>query len=243
MEDKSITYVGSLDAQYTPKQAQLQAAPFAVKMKKLGAFGGVTALITAVLITGAFKEDIRWLLWVAVGVAVIGTIGSLFISLTAKLVNCPYCEKQLGQKAFDSISAHDDNEMIECSHCRELLHSNQGVVRAFTPEDGKDKKSYDAPIFVQAVWPRECIICGAAATHHEPAKKTSVNVGKLLMGRLSVAYGSVNGIPYCQAHRGTVTLSLKEDIPMLVFPDLDSRKRYILVNRMAGRIMHVMKFQ
>jgi hypothetical protein len=243
MENTTIPYQGTLQIQYTSHESLLASAPLGARLKKLAVFGGVTAFFTILLLVGADQAEIGWLRWVAYGVAGLGLLATVFATLSAKIAKCPYCDKVIGKGAFDSITSVDENERVECSHCHELLLSHQGKIRAFTQADASDKKSFDAPVYVQGIWPNECIACGARPTHFDQAKKVKVEFEKLLVGALSVSSGSVNGIPYCDAHRDMVTLSIKDDYPRLNFFDLDMRKRYLLVNQQAGKTMHVLKIK
>ena len=57
-----------------------------------------------------------------------------------------------------------------------------------------------------------------------------MNVGKLLVGRISVAWGSIKNVPYCEAHDDEVKLKVDDKEMFVIFNDYAARRRYLAVN-------------
>ena len=76
------------------------------------------------------------------------------------------------------------------------------------------------------------MVCGAEATVLDDLNKTKIKLGRLLVGRLSVASGSVRGVPYCDEHKDSnaVSLDIQDDTLRVVFSDYEMLQRYLAVN-------------
>jgi hypothetical protein len=241
MDTSQPLYHGNLKAIYPANEETLHPAPIGVKLKNILAMTGIAVVLVGIGFGINHETERSWPLWVGGILGGLVFLGGLFMGLSAKVADCPYCKRVLGKGTFAVISSLDENQMVECSHCYELLLSHAAKIRAYTVADAGDKTSFEAPVFLQGVWPGECIACGKPTTHYEEAKKVKVELERLLVGTLSVASGSVRGIPYCAEHTDMIKLTIKDDYPRLTFPNLDMRKRYTLVNQQ--KTMHVMKIR
>lgn len=223
----SNEYTGKIVPPFTDKTSQMISASIFSKLKKLalmiftGAFFGVIAFGIGNLF------DITWIQYAGILIGGIFVLIGIYIAFTAKIAPCPYCNSTPGNGAFDTISNIDENEQIECDNCFEWLMSNKGEIRAFTEDDAKQLKEFEGPVFNNGIWPSECIACGETPTHTKEVKNA---LSQLLIGRLSVASGSIKGIHYCDKHNNEVLLNIRDDYLRIVFPDFNMLRRYLSVN-------------
>ena len=105
-----------------------------------------------------------------------------------------------------------------------------GEIRPFKEADVTNQSEFKSPVFTSGNWPNECIACGNAVTRYSEAKNTSMNMGKLLLGRISVAWGSVKNVPYCDQHDDLVKLKIDDPDMLVLFKDYSARRRYLAVN-------------
>jgi hypothetical protein len=228
---ENTPYSGTIHPPVSDKISEMAAATGAVKMKKIAATLAAAVFICGIFWVAGWLLEWNWLKITGYLLTGLFLIYGVVSALTAKVTSCPYCGAKLGATAGTDLSASDTDHRIECDHCFEWLVSHKGQVRAFTEQDSGELKEIEAPVFEGSVWPDECIICGAPPTHVEKAVQTKVELGKLLVGTLSVAAGSVSNLPYCDQHSGAVSLSIEGDQLRLVFPDLGARRRYLHVNK------------
>ena len=234
-------YRGNIQISYSTEVSHLENAPGNTKTKKLFLTIAGAAIIGGIVVGVGYAGEQEWLKITGYIVGGIILIGGIFMSANAKIAKCVYCDGTVGEGVDDTISKMDENERIKCPHCWEWLISNEGELRAYTAEDENKKGHFDAPAFENGVWPDECIICGDAVAKLEKAKNTKLNAEKLLLGKVSVSWGSIDNIPYCTEHTGVVEMKIKEDYMYVRFPELDMMKRYLVANE--GRMDKRIKFK
>ncbi|TND05868.1 MAG: Uncharacterized protein FD123_3559 [Bacteroidetes bacterium] len=225
-----FTYTGRIHPPYSTVVTLTSPASSGAVFKKIMIGLLVAFFIGGVLITGGVKEELDWLLYTGIGVGVLIVAISIYMAMTAQKANCPYCNAMLGDTASLTLNPTDDNEQIECPVCFEWLVSHQGTLRAFTQADIGKKTEFDCPVFMFANWPQECIVCGAPAVRFLQAKRTKLEAGKLLIGKISVSWGSINNIPYCGFHHDAVGVNMRDSFLRAVFYDYDMRRRFLAVN-------------
>lgn len=212
--------------------SHLTPASIWIKLKKAVVLVFSFVFLTGLLYIPALLFELGWLETTAQVVGGLGILLALGMALTAKVADCPYCEGLLGTSSFDSLTGIDDNEVLECGHCYELLLSHEGEVRALDHEAAaKQKKGLEAPVFEDGHWSNECVACGDDVDHVEEASKTKVELTQLLVGTLSVASASIKDIPYCANHSAEIGITITDDHPRLVFKELGARRRYVHLNR------------
>ncbi len=223
-------YQGRIFPPFSDVLTALSSASIGVRLKKMGVFLLGGGLFCGIIWLVTFLIGVGWLQ--VTGYVLCGLILAVMVllALMAKVAPCPYCGKPLGTTPWDSLTAADVDELIECGHCFEWLISNEGQVRALTDEKEPPGKALEAPMFEEGVWPNECLVCGVPPVRTEEAKKAKVELSQLLVGQLSVASASINQIPYCDRHGGSVTMTIREEYPRLVFSDYAMRRRYVQVN-------------
>jgi hypothetical protein len=223
-------YVGHVHPATAAGSSNLIPAPIMVRAKKLGLMLVAAVFVALLGWGGSALFGARWILLSGYGLAGLVAVAGAYMACTAHLANCPYCGKPVGTGADTTLSKSDDRERVECPHCHELLLSHQGELRAFDVNDAKPGQTFSAPLFTGGKWPDECMICGRAVTSRDDITKTSVEFSQLLVGRLAVARGSVSNVPYCNCHKGAISLTRTDDKLRLVFPDVGSRRRYLAAN-------------
>ena len=227
-------YEGVIYPLVAEKASPLLPAPMAIRAKKL-IFNICAGLLGFLIFWGASALfGWRWLFWTGCGLGALVAIGGGYEGLKAMLAACPYCGKPVGTTGEIDLSPADENVKVSCDDCHQTLLSHQGQLRAFTVEDTKAGQTFDAPLFGGGIWPGECIVCGRPITRTEEARKTSVELTQLLVGRLSVERASVSQVPYCNDHHDAVSLTKKDDQLRLVFTDVAAHRRYLAVN--AGKV-------
>lgn len=225
-----IPYTGQLHPPFSDTTTLMAPASFGTKLKKI--FAGLVAagIVGGILMAGGHKEHWPWLFYTGAGIGLLIFGATFWQAIKAQTSKCPYCNAELGSTTAITLNPADENEQVECPNCFEWLISHQATLRAFKNEDTGDKKEFSCPVFERAQWPQECITCGAPPVRFLEAKKTKLELGKLLVGRLSVSWGSINNVPYCGAHGGDVSLEIKDGILRAVFTDYDARRRYLCSN-------------
>jgi hypothetical protein len=226
------TYHGTLKPEYARTVSDLQSTGAGVRIKKIfrSFFAGlIIGGIVGAICYGLSAKGAQWPLYVFLGVSLATMLfegSSIFKSQHAA---CPYCSADIGKSSQD-ITREDKNVQLECPKCFEWLISNEGQLRAFKTEDLTDQKEFRLPVFENSKWPNECIVCGGAVTKYTEAKNTSMNVAKLLVGRISVSWGSIKNVPYCDQHDGAVKLKIDDKEMFVDFNDYAARRRYLAVN-------------
>lgn len=227
-------YVGRIELPpISDEVSPLTSASILTKLKKVLVTTFAFAFLGGLLYLPAYLFQIGWLEITAYVVAGLGGLLGVALSLSAKVADCPSCGGVVGTSTEENLSKLDDQEILECRHCYELLLSHEGEVKALDHGDApkKQRKGLEAPVFEGGCWADECVVCGDAVDHVEEASKTKVELAQLLVGTLSVASASIKDIPYCAQHSDQVSVTIRDDYPRLVFRELDARRRYVHLNR------------
>lgn len=227
---QSIPYVGHIVPYYPEKPSFLEPAPFFVRVKKFLMTLLVAALVAGIMIGIASKNHWNWLMYTGIVVFVLILAAGVFAAATARVGKCPYCHQEIGQNAETSLGSQDENELAECGICCNWMISNKGELRPFRREDLKPDQELKCKVMDQSVWPQECLVCGAPAVRYIELKNTKLNAGSLLIGRISVSWGTLKNAPYCAYHDDAVRLKIEDKTMYLVFKDFDVMKRYQHVN-------------
>lgn len=223
-------YYGSIVPYYPHAATETFSAPFGTRVKKTFMFiFGATIVGAIVSGIGAVLEW-NWLYWTGAGLALLIVIAGMYTIFTLRIGKCPYCHQEIGRTSDIDISSGDDNAQIECHTCSNWLVSNKGTIRAFTKADIQEDTEFKCKIIENSTWPRECLVCGVPPVRFIELKNTKLNAGALLVGRISVSWGSLKNAPYCNIHEDAVQLKVDGDDMFLLFRDYDTMKRYQHVN-------------
>jgi len=143
---------------------------------------------------------------------------------------CPFCGAKL-----ETIPRKDrgEGQQIRCEKCSEYSTPNAGVLRPLDPSSVmSDTPKFESPVFRNAVWPKGCVACGEPPVRFDDLSKTSVNAPAAVLGVISVARGSISGVPYCDKHRDNMKLKIGSDKKMfLCWTSLRMMRRYLAANR------------
>ncbi len=161
---------------------------------------------------------------------VLGVIGAiLFASAFGKkalVAPCPYCDK-----AIYGVLPNRRQE-VRCSNCYEYSVVENGKVAAMDPNTSTDTPRFRSPVFEGAQWPAGCLACGAPPTRLDSLQDRSVNAIGLAMGRVILSKGAVSNVPYCDAHKDAVKLTIRQDKKMdLLWCSLRMMRIYLALNR------------
>jgi len=232
MEPKIVTaqYYGRIIPYYPQGSTELIAAPVVVRIKK--AFGMlIAALIVGGIIAGIGRgAGFNWLFYTGIGIGVLIFIAGMFVVFTLRIGKCPYCHQEVGRSSEYNISSSDDNDQLECHVCCSWLISNKGILRAYTKDDIKPDKEFKCRVMDQSIWPNECLVCGAPPVRFIELKNTKLNATSLLVGHISVSWGTLKNAPYCAFHEDAVQLKVEDKKMFLKFNDFETMKRYQHVN-------------
>jgi MFS family permease len=223
-------YHGHVVPYYPPHSTQLTSAPIGTRLKKF--FQGILAAVVVGGIIGAIGQGIgwSWLFWTGIGIGVLIFVAGIWSASTLRLGKCPYCHQEFGRATETSLQAGDENEQAECTVCTSWLISNKGELRAFTKADVKEDTEFKCKVMERATWANECLACGAPPTRFIELKNTTLNATSLLVGRVSVSWGSLKNAPYCELHSDRVKLKIDDKEMFLIFPDFEMMRRYQHVN-------------
>jgi hypothetical protein len=225
-----VAYFGHIVPYYPDKPSLLEPAPFDVRVKKAFMMLFVAFLIGGIIFGIGHETEMAWLRWTGIIVGIIILAGGAFMVATARIGKCPYCHQDIGKNADVTLGSQDENELAECGVCCNWMISNKGELRPFRREDLKPDQELKCKVMDQSVWPQECLICGAPPVRYIELKNTKLNAGSLLIGRISVSWGSLKNAPYCAYHDDAVRLKIEDKTMYLVFIDFDVMKRYQHVN-------------
>lgn len=228
--ENPFLYTGQVHPPFTEVVTLMTPSGGRARAKKI--FGGVIGggFVGGIVMAGGDHEGIPWLFWTGVGIWVLITLAVTVQAMKSLQSRCPYCSSEIGSSSTLTLNPNDKNEKIECPVCFEWLISHEGTLRAFRPEDIGERKDFDCPVFINARWPNECIVCGAPAVRGLQAKRIKIDLDKLLVGKLSVASGSVSHIPYCAVHQNAVNVDVRNGQLRVLFYDYAARRRYLAVN-------------
>jgi len=223
-------YHGNIVPYYPPAPTIMTSAPVGTRVKKF------FQMMVAALLIGGFIAAIgqgagwTWLFWTGIVIGFLVFVNGIYTALTLRLGTCPYCHQEVGRTSDVNLNSGDDNLQVECNICCSWLVSNKGELRAFTKADVKENTEFKCKVMERSTWPNECLVCGAPPTRYIELKNTNVNAGMLLVGKVSVSWGSLKNAPYCDQHMDAVKLKIEHKTMYLIFPDYDMMKRYQHVN-------------
>ena len=174
----------------------------------------------------------RFVCVAAVLAALIGV--PVFLALVfRRTARCPYCNSWVGKTPVPRLLRRHKNRQVECWRCGAWLISHAGELRVFTEADAARHETFTAPLFSDASWPDECLVCGDRALRWEPPKiiaKAALQQGLHIRPRIPA---EIKRVPYCHRHCRGVQISLRGRAPRLIFQDLVTRDRYLAVNSVA----------
>ncbi|EEF57513.1 hypothetical protein [Pedosphaera parvula] len=225
------SYVGKLFPPYSDEVTPLRPTSAGAKAGKIFYAVLGCALIGGIVWFIGLMFDWKWVRYAGIALGVWVLIDTIRNMLKSQCAACPYCRRDVGSKSLLQLSVDDKNKQFACEGCFEWLISDGGQIRAFRETDIGNTKEFDCPVIANGVWPNECIVCGAPTTRHLNAKTLNVGLASLLVGRLSVSYGSVKNIPYCDVHEAAVTVKTVDRKIWADFKDYAARRRYLHANR------------
>jgi hypothetical protein len=226
------SYIGKIFPPFSDEITQLRPTSASAKaVKILAAVVGAT-IVGAIIWFVGLLFDWKWVKYAGIAIGVYMLIEIIRGIFKSQCAACPFCHKDVGFGSLLNLSVDDQDKQFACESCFEWLISDKGQIRAFRETDVGDKKEFDSPVIANGVWPDECTVCGAPATRHLNARTFKVGLASLLIGRLSVSYGSVKNIPYCNEHEGAVSVKSVDGKIWADFNDYATRRRYLHANRL-----------
>ena len=230
VQESAAPYYGHIVPYYPEKPSLLLPAPFGVRVKKALMMLFVAFLIGGIIFGIGHETELAWVRWTGIVIGVLILAAGVFVVATARVGKCPYCHQDIGNNSDVTLGSEDDNQLAECGVCCNWMISNKGELRPFRREDLKPDQELKCKVMDQSVWPQECLVCGAPAVRYIELKNTKLNAGSLLIGRISVSWGTLKNAPYCAYHDDAVRLKIEDKTMYLVFKDFDVMKRYQHVN-------------
>jgi hypothetical protein len=225
-------YVGKLFPPYSDEVTQLRATSASAKAGKIFYSVLGSAIVGGIIWFVGLLFGWKWVEYAGIGVGVYVLVQSIRSMLKSQCAACPYCRREAGSRSLLHLSADDQNKQFACESCFEWLISDRGQIRAFRETDIGDRKEFECSVIANGVWPDECITCGAPATRHLHARTFKVGLASLLVGRLSVSYGSVKNIPYCDVHEAAIAVRAVDGKIRADFNDYAALRRYLHANRL-----------
>lgn len=233
-----LEYFGQINLIESSKINRLSHASFWVRLKQLFTTLLVGAIVGGIGYVIAALSSWNWLMYTSYILFGLFAIYGIYQAISAKVSQCPYCDKTVGNGAYVTLSANNENLQFECASCHEWLISHEGEVRAYTANDAEEDTKFEAPVLKNMHWPNECMACGRETEHYQDLKKNKLNAAKLIAGRVSVSMAKVPNVPYCGYHRDLVQLKISNEEVRLVFPTLNSMRRYLATNdKNRGKIV------
>lgn len=226
----NIPYHGNIVPYYPPAATQMTSAPIGTRIKKFFQMLFAAVVVGAIIAAIGEVAEWAWLFWTGIGIGALVFIGGIYTALTLRLGKCPYCHQEVGRTSDMNLSSGDENDQVECNICCSWLISHKGELRAFTKADVKDDKEFKCKVMERSTWPNECLVCGVPPTRYIEMKNTNLNAGMLLVGRVSVSWGTLKNAPYCDYHMDAVKLKIEDKTMFLIFPEYEMMKRYQHVN-------------
>lgn len=223
-------YHGNIVPYYPPHSTQLTSAPVGTRIKKFFQMLFAALLVGGIIAAIGQGTEWMWLFWTGIGIGVLIFAAGIWTVSTLRLGKCPYCHQEFGRASETSLQSGDENEQVECTVCTSWLISHNGELRAFTKADVKEDAEFKCKVMERATWANECLVCGAPPTRYIELKNTNLNAASLLIGRISVSWGSLKNAPYCNIHEDAVKLKIEDKEMFLKFPDFEMMRRYQHVN-------------
>lgn len=225
-----VSYHGQIVPYYPSSASELISAPFGVRIKKAFMMLVAATIVGGIIAAIGAGAEWNWLFWTGIGIGGLIFIAGMAQVFTLRIGKCPYCHQVIGSSSDVTMSSGDDNSQVECDVCTNWLISHKGQLRAFTKADVKEDTEFKCKVMQNSTWPNECLVCGASPTRYIELKNTNLNAGMLLVGKISVSWGSLKNAPYCDYHQDAVQLKIDNKEMLLRFPDYDMMKRYQHVN-------------
>jgi len=226
------SYVGKLFPPYSDEITALRPNSGSAKAGKIFYAVLGSAIIGGIVWFVGLLFSWKWVKYGGIAIGVYVLIDAIRTMLKSQCAACPYCNKEQGSKSLLQLSVNDQNKQFACEGCFEWLISDRGQIRAYRETDTGDRREFDCPVIANGVWPNECIMCGAPATRFLQARTFNVGLASLLVGRLSLSYGSVKNVPYCDVHEAAVTVKSVDGKIWAGFNDYAARRRYLHVNKL-----------
>jgi hypothetical protein len=187
-----------------------------------------------ILLVGAGLIGVGGLLWHfghTIWAGIVGGLGLLFLvmifSPKTLIAACPYC----GHRITGLLESPEPKEQ-QCEKCFEYSLVKNQTVSPLGPSTVSEVPRFETPVFDSSRWPKGCVACGAPPTRLDDLSQRSVNATMLVVGRVSVMKGSVEGVPYCAAHKDNLELVVKQDRSLrLRWCSLRMMRRYLAANR------------
>jgi hypothetical protein len=172
----------------------------------------------------------------AQGYWILGTLVALFalFFLAAafagppRVAACPFCSYLI------SVDDEKSSRPLQCSRCFEYSSMQEGELRALDPDSVSETQEFEVPLFMDARWPRACIVCGAEPTRVDDLSRLNVAASHLILGRLTLQQARVVGIPYCEAHKDGLKVKTRDREVLLRWRSLRMMRRYLAANRQAA---------
>ncbi len=223
-------YIGHIVPYYPPNGTELTNAPIGVRLKTT--FGMIVAGVIIGGIIAAIGQGLEWswLFYTGIGIGVVIFGAGMFTVFTQRIGKCPYCHQEVGRGSEMNLSSKDENSQVECHVCCSWLISHENKLRAYTIHDVKPDTEFKCKVMDQSIWQHECLVCGALPTRFIELKNTNLNATSLLIGRVSVSWGTLRNAPYCNFHDDAVKLKVENKEMFLKFNDFHTMKRYQHVN-------------
>jgi len=231
-ETLNPSYVGKIFPPYSDEVAPLRPTSGSARAGKIFYAVLGSAIIGGIVWFVGLLFSWKWVEYAGIAIGVYVLFEAIRSMLKSHCAACPYCHREQGSKSLLQLSLDDQNKQFACESCFEWLISDRGQIRAYCETDIGDRKEFDCPVIANGIWPDECIVCGAPAARHLQAKTLNVGLASLLVGRLSLSYGSVKNIPYCDAHEAAVTVKAVDGKIWASFNDYAGRRRYLHANKL-----------
>ena len=225
-----IAYYGTINPPYSDRVSPLRASSVGSRILTIIGFAIGALLVAGPVWFVGFLFGWTWLAYLGIGLGICMVLGLGWKASKAQISACPYCGADIG--THHTLNSDDRQKQLACDKRHEWLISDSGQVRAFREVNIGDKKEFDCPVFANGIWPAECIVCGAPATRRLNARTFGVGGAALLIGRISVSWGSVKDIPYCENHKDAVSIKTVDKKIWAVFNDYAMQRRYLHVNRL-----------
>jgi hypothetical protein len=163
---------------------------------------------------------------------ILGLLGALSVfsafSKKSLVAPCPFCDAPINGIVREPKKPQE----VRCPKCYEYSVVSGGKVRPMDSSVSYDTPRFRSPVFEGAVWPAGCVACGAPPTRFDTLQDRTVNGLGMALGRVLVTRASLANLPYCDVHRGSVELLIRQDKKMdLKWCSLRMLRHYLALNR------------
>lgn len=165
----------------------------------------------------------------AIFLGIMGVVLTISAFTKKNLVaSCPFCSFEI----YGILADKTKPQEMRCKQCYEYSVVQGGKITPMDPNTSSDKPRFRSPVFENAVWPAGCVACGAPPTRRESLEDRSVNAVGLAMGRVMVSKASLSNVPYCDVHKNSIELIIRQDKKMdLKWCSLKMLRHYLALNR------------